>query len=162
MTDSVSTGLEESEPPPPIPDDDFAIIRDNGIMEVPGPEYASIADDGSVKWLPRGRRLYAVSCAMHGLFVWQVDEVRTIEDVRAIARKIHRIREINAADDAYKARYGQFPPAMQETAKALIYGTADDFQAAVEKRLACDAAGQNVLPVSFRQIGRSPLRWPAP
>lgn len=50
-------------------DEDLRVIRAYGLPAAPDPWYVAVADDGSVKFTPRGRQLYRVALLMYSLDV---------------------------------------------------------------------------------------------
>lgn len=130
--------------------EDVQLIRDHGVPVSPGPELISCHGD-QVSFTPRGKRLYRLAMLLHGMSPQQVENVRTRGDLRELSLKVKRVRVMHAADAAQRAlNAGKVPLKAREIVEAVLYGTPEDLHAATERRLQAEAAGPNVIPVSFR------------
>lgn len=137
--------------------EDLAIIRGDGVPLEIDPRYVLLEPGGRVRFTERGRELYRVALLMYGQSPDPVDDVRTREDLRNLNLKVSEAHLLLAIDEAKRAlRDGKIPARSREIVNALIHGTLEDFHEAVERRLACDAAGENVVPFPVRS--RAPRR----
>jgi hypothetical protein len=135
----------------PMPESDLDLIRDVGVPVCPVPDFGLYGQDGRLVLNARGVRFLRVSMLMHGLNPDPfVAEVQDKEGWRLLALKVGRVRLFKAADDLEKSlNGGQVPVKARELAHALLYGSVADFHAATERRLQCEAAGENVIPATF-------------
>lgn len=108
-----------------------------------------IVGPGETVWLtPRGRRLYRVAMLIHGLDPELVDRVRTCEALRELALRVKDVRvSLVAAEVERTLRGGEIPARSRAVLEAVLYGTLEDFHGAVERQVACKAAGGNVIPL---------------
>ncbi|HZT04544.1 MAG TPA: hypothetical protein VFA39_20010 [Steroidobacteraceae bacterium] len=140
-----------------IPSEDLALIRADGLPRQIDPRYVLLEPDGCVRFTERGRELYRVALLMYGLSPDPVDDVRTKEDLRKLNLKVSEAQFLIAASEAERAmREGKIPARSREIVNAILHGTLEGFHEAVERRIACDAAGQNVVPFPARN--RAPRR----
>lgn len=131
--------------------EDLALIRADGVPLAIDPRFVLLEPGGRVRFTERGRELYRVALLMYGLSPDPVDDVHTTEDLRNLSLKISEAQLILAADETERAmRQGKIPARSREIVNALIHGTLEDFHEAVERRLACEAAGKNVIPLPRR------------
>jgi len=139
--------------------EDLAIIREHGIPIEPGPEFLTIGPDRSVTFTDRGRRLYRLAMLLHGLSPDPVDEVRDVDGLRDLSLKVKRARLMFEREQVERAlRGGKIPAKSREMVQAALYGTPEELQAAVERRLACEEAGPNVIPVRFGSKRRDQMQ----
>lgn len=138
-----------------MPTEDIQLVKRRGVPADPGTEYVSRGEDGAFELTDRGRRLYRFACLMHGLSPRLVDDVRDAHDLRGLSEEIKRARLIFYLDELARAqRGGRVPVKARGIAEAAMHGTAEDLHAAVQHRLACEAAGPNVIPVQFQRLRR--------
>ena len=131
--------------------EDLAIIRSDGVPVEPDSRFVLVGPDGRVRFTDRGRQLYRVSMLMYGLAPDPVDNVRTLSDLREVSLKIKGARLILLSDETEReAHSGRIPARSREIVNAILYGTPEDLHAAVEHRLSCAAAGENVIPFASR------------
>lgn len=131
--------------------EELQLIREQGAPANPGPELATIDPDGVLTFTPRGRQIYRLAMLLHGLSPEPVEAVRTHADLIELSRKVDRMRAIYAKDEeSRRASGGRVPAKARAIAHAASYGTPEELHAAIEQRLACEEAGENVIPGLFR------------
>jgi hypothetical protein len=133
-----------------ISSEDLALIRNHGVPAEPGPEFLTFSEEGAVTFTERGKRLYRMAMLLHGMSPKLVESVRTREELREVALQVKQVRLMLVQDEAERAlNNGKIPPKAREMVHAVVYGTYEDFRAATERRLQCEAAGPNVIPLVF-------------
>jgi len=135
-----------------LSDEDVQLIQEHGVPVDPGPEFVVFSTNGEVSFTARGKSLYRLAMLLHGLSPESVEAVRTQDDLRELSLKVKRARVVFANDAAERAlNNGKVPPKAREILEAVLYGSPEDLHAATERRLQCEAAGANVIPVAFRR-----------
>jgi hypothetical protein len=130
--------------------EDVALVKNHGVPSTPGAEFVAFSSDGSLRFTDRGRRLYRFAMLMHGLSPEKIEAVRTQEDLRSVSLLVKEVRLIHAKDAAERAmKQGEIPARAREMLEAALHGTPEDLHRATERRLQCEQAGANVIPVSF-------------
>lgn len=130
--------------------EDLAFIKNHGVPADPSPEFLTIAADGGLTFTPRGRQVYRLALLLHGLGPEQVAAVRDREGLRVLSLKVKQVRVIVESDEAERAlNSGAIAVKSRAMMHAALHGTPEDLQRAVEQRLACEAAGENVIPAAF-------------
>lgn len=120
----------------------------------PAPECTHVHDDQTLTLTERGLR-YAVVCSlMHFISDREAREICDIASWNKLRDKILRVQQIRRADLDEKNRTGRVPVKRREIANAARL-TPDALHAAMERRLAAEAAGQNVIPVTFQRADRT-------
>lgn len=136
-----------------MPSEDIELIRQHGVPLDLKPEFVSVGRDGSVKFTPRGRRVYRFACLMCALSPEEVERVHDLGALRNLSLKVKRVRVLLAADALERARQGgRIPVKARAVVEAALHGTVEDLREAVANRLAAEAAGSNVIPVSFKRL----------
>lgn len=130
---------------------DVELIKRQGFPDNPEPEFLTTSPEGAVLFTDRGRRLYRLAMLLHGLSPEHVESVKSLSDLGELKDKLDRIRKIHADDfEQRRKNQGKVPAKAREIAEAARYGTPEELHAATERRLKYEAAGANVIPVSFR------------
>lgn len=133
-----------------VSDADLAIIREHGIPLNPGLEFVSFSESGAATFTERGRQVYRLALLLNGLDPEQFEQVKDREGLRELSLKIKRVRVMIATDEADRAlKAGKISPRSREMYTAARNGSIEDLQMAIEKRIACESAGDNVIPAAF-------------
>lgn len=131
-----------------ISSEDIALIKNHGAPAEPLPEFVTLAGDGAITLTEHGRQFYRLALLLHGMSPNPVEHVRDLDGLRAISLRIKQMRLLYEQDAAKRALLGgRVPVKARAIVHAVLYGTVDDLHAAVEQRLRCEAAGENVIPI---------------
>ena len=134
-----------------LPPEDLTIIREHGVPLDPSPIYVHFEEGGAITFTDRGKGLYRLSCLLGGMSAQHAERIVDIEGLRKLSLKIKRVRLMCAERQAETVRTGgRLALRSRPIVEAVVRGTLDDFHAAVDLCLACNAAGENVIPMSFR------------
>lgn len=138
-----------------LPSEDLAIIRSDGVPLHPDRRYVIIGPGGRVRFTPRGQQLYRLAMIVHGLDPDLVEHVRTRGDLREISLQVASARlAITAAEAERELHAGRIRAPSRAMVSALLYGTLEEFPAAVRLGSICNAAGANVIPLLRRRLAR--------
>lgn len=138
-----------------MPSEDVAIIRSDGIPAGIDPRFV-IPDSGrKVRFTNRGREFYRLAMIIYGLDPDLVEHVRTRKDLREISLMVASARlAITAAETERELHAGRIKAPSRGIVSALLYGTLEEFRAAVDHGSMCNAAGSNVIPLPRRRPAR--------
>lgn len=130
--------------------EDATLVREHGVPTSPDSTFVTLLADGSISFTERGAELYRFALTWHGLSPSLLDSVHTLDQLRELSLEIKKTRvscESEAAERALKQ--GRVPHKSRETLRAVLHGSTEDIRRAVARRKACEAAGDNVIPVAF-------------
>lgn len=135
-----------------VSSEDLSLIVEHGVPTEPRPEFVTIVDGGAIQLTDRGRQLYRLALLLHGMSPNPVEHVRDLDGLRAISLRVKQMRLLYEQDAAERARLsGRVPLKARAIVHAVLHGTPEDLHAAVEQRMLCEDAGENVIPGKFRR-----------
>lgn len=134
--------------------DDLDLIAMKGAPFEPRDDLAVRGPDGQVLLTLKGRQFYSHSCTRHGVSI-DLTKVTTVAALGELEDAlIDKAHEANEAELLRMLDAGEVPNHLRETLHEYFYGDSESWAAAARRRDELQAAGPNVVGVTFKRKGR--------
>lgn len=131
--------------------DDLALVESIGFPIGPRPDLHMTSDEGELIFTIKGLQFYRAVLAKVGL-EGELAEVRTSKDLYALKQRGLSVLAARASAAAARALdKGDIPAQRRQVVEEALHGTIESFIEASAQHERCAAAGENVIPASFKK-----------